>query len=138
MKGRPKRVVLDTNVVVSSYWGGKPKRIIELWMEGRFKLVVSPAILQEYQEVLERFSIQDEDLEAFFALLTAPRLAIVVRPDRHYDVIPEDPSDNIFLDCAVAGGADHIVSGDTHLLKLGTFTGIPILNPAAFLRKLTE
>jgi len=50
-------------------------------------------------------------------------------------VIQDDPSEDRFLECAVAGKADCIISGDKHLLKLVEFQGIPILKPAAFLKR---
>lgn len=48
--------------------------------------------------------------------------------------VQEGPSDNIYLDCALEGSADYIVSGDRHLLDLETFRKIPIVSPAAFLK----
>ena len=50
-------------------------------------------------------------------------------------VIVADPTDNIFLECAIDGRADYIISGDSHLLNLGEYTGIQILKPKEFLIK---
>ncbi len=63
-------------------------------------------------------------------------LAGNVSPTVKLDVIKADPKDNIILECAVAGNADYIVSGDKHLLDLKEFSGIKILKPAEFLRKI--
>ncbi|NCO65593.1 MAG: putative toxin-antitoxin system toxin component, PIN family [Candidatus Aquicultor secundus] len=52
------------------------------------------------------------------------------------DVITEDPSDNMFLVCAVEGKADFIISGDNHLLDVGTYQGIQILTPCEFVKQL--
>jgi len=49
-------------------------------------------------------------------------------------VIEEDPSDNIYLECAIESGADFIISGDHHLTDFGTYEGIRIMNPATFLK----
>jgi len=49
-------------------------------------------------------------------------------------VIVEDPDDNKFLEAAIAGKADYILSGDQHLLHLGTFEGIPIIDSRRFLQ----
>ena len=49
--------------------------------------------------------------------------------------IEADPTDNIFLECAVDGKADYIISGDRHLLALGSFRGIPIVRAKDFLVK---
>ncbi len=51
------------------------------------------------------------------------------------DTIKVDPSDNAFLECAVDGRADYIVSGDRHLLGLGTYRGIQIISPREFLAR---
>jgi len=52
--------------------------------------------------------------------------------------IVDDPSDNIYLACAVEGHANFIVSGDHHLTDLKTYLGIPIVNPANFLKLIAE
>ncbi len=49
-----------------------------------------------------------------------------------------DPDDNEFLECALAGGADYIVSGDAHLLDIGQYDGIQLVTPAAFLVVLDQ
>jgi predicted nucleic acid-binding protein len=48
-------------------------------------------------------------------------------------VVREDPDDDRVLECAVAGEADYMVSGDRHLLKLGSYGGIPILTVRQFM-----
>ncbi len=58
--------------------------------------------------------------------------AEVVRPQERLDVVQQDPSDNRVLGAAVEGQADYIVSGDQHLLALGSFEGIEIVSPARF------
>ena len=55
------------------------------------------------------------------------------RPLKRLTPVPGDPSDNRILECAVAAEAEVIVSGDSHLLRLGSFNGIPIQTPADFL-----
>lgn len=54
------------------------------------------------------------------------------------EVVVDDPSDDKYLDCALEGGADYLVSGDQHLLQLEAYQGIQILRPAAFPEILTE
>lgn len=49
--------------------------------------------------------------------------------------IVDDPTDNIFLECAVDGDADYIISGDRHLLDLGSYTGVPIVKVKVFLMR---
>jgi uncharacterized protein len=49
------------------------------------------------------------------------------------DVIEDDPDDNRVLECALAGEADYMVSGDRHLLKFGSYERIPILTVRQFM-----
>lgn len=133
MPARPK-IVLDTNVLVSSLWRGRPWKLVRLWRDERFRLVVSDPVLQEYLEVLGRF-VSLELLQEWADLLTDPLRVILVTPTERLDLIPEDPADNRFLECAVAGRVDALVSGDRHLLKLNAVRQIPIVPPAVFLRR---
>ena len=66
----------------------------------------------------------------FAALIS--RQAVLVKPEEKLDVIVSDESDNRYVECAVAGNAQYIVTGDEHLLALGEYEGIAILTPAAF------
>lgn len=130
------RIVLDTNVVVSSLWGGVPKSIMDACRKGRVKLLLSRPILEEYFTVLSRFDVQDDDMDLFEALFTDPRRTEMISPAVAIRATREDPSDDKFLECALAAGADFIVSGDKHLLELGSFRGIPIATPRRFLREI--
>lgn len=131
----PPRVVLDTNVLISSLWGGLPRHLIRCWQTGQLRLLLSQAILTEYLTVLGRFHPPPEDLDTFVALLGHPRLTEWVAPAMRLHVITADPPDNRFLECAVAGHAEALISGDRHLLQLKTYHEIPILSPAQFLRQ---
>jgi putative PIN family toxin of toxin-antitoxin system len=130
------KIVLDTNVLFSGLFGkGPSKSILERWKDGVFLLVFSAEILREYLRVLKRAGFNEEDTEELTQRLSDPDHALLVKPSRHFDVIWQDPSDNMFLDCAVEAKADAIVSGDKHLHKLQIFEGIPILKPRPFLDK---
>jgi len=65
------RVVLDTNVFVSSFFGGNPRKIVDLWKKGSVILCLSPPVVEEYVEVLRRLGLEDsrelEDLLRLFA-----------------------------------------------------------------------
>jgi putative PIN family toxin of toxin-antitoxin system len=132
-----RRVVIDTNVVVSSFFGGKPREVLNLWRDGALLLCLSDAIVEEYLEVLARFGNIKEEAEELFALLTARGRTLFVHPAA-VRVVEEDPDDDIFLACALAADAEAIVSGDRHLLDLGEFQGIPILGPAEFLDRMGD
>lgn len=131
-----KRVVLDTNVLVSALLvtDSLPAEILRQFREGEWELAVSGAILEEYGRVLRRkkFGLSLKQVELVLRLISARSVLII--PSRHFQVITEDPPDNEFLDVAVEANADAVVSGDSHLLSLKSFRGIPILAPSEFLR----
>jgi len=127
------RVVLDTNIFISAVLGGRLGVIIDEWKAGKFKLIVTDAIAREYLEVINRpkFKIpQDEIIAASDYLL---QLAEFVTPQEEILVIVADPTDNKFLEAAIAGKVDCVVSGDNHLLEIGSFRGIPIITAREFI-----
>lgn len=136
------RVVLDTNIIVSSFLValGAPARIVAAWRAARFQLVVSTALLAEYAEVLgyarirRRHQMSTEQIA--LEIDEMRRFALLVEPETVPAVISDDPDDDQVLACALAGEADYIVSGDSHLLNLRQYRGIRILSPAAFVMLL--
>lgn len=131
------RVVLDTNVLVSGIlWRGAPHQILQAWADSQIELLCSISILSEYRRVLEDLGrdLPDFDLEAWMRFVFEH--ALFINPPISLSVIKEDPSDNRFLECAVSGKADAIVSGDRHLKSLRLFEGVPIVSPREFLRRV--
>lgn len=131
------RVVLDTNVYISAF--AYPQgRLFQLWrkaLSGRYKLLVSPAIVNEIADVLRlKFAWDDDLIIARMKLLT--KVADIVVTTTTLQVVKEDDDDNRILECAVDGQADLIVSGDQHLRRLKTFRGIGIVHPIDFQRTL--
>lgn len=138
------RVVLDTNVVISGLVtrGGPPARLVDLWAEGRLTVIVCPAILEEYLTVLlrPRFGVigsLEHRHSLIRDLIDLPN-TLLVQPDPtdRVDAVQVDPTDNRFLECALAAGATHLVSGDLHLLDLHRFKDITICAPRDFLARL--
>jgi putative PIN family toxin of toxin-antitoxin system len=130
------RIVLDTNVFISGiFFTGPPYQILKAWRDGRVRLLVSPSILDEYQRIGAELGLKfrDVDLKPFLDLLTV-QAEIVLAPTLP-PVIHDDPSDDKFLEVAVAGKASHIISGDKHLLKLSEFQGIQIIKPRDFAQR---
>lgn len=130
------RAVLDTNVVVSAVLGGTTRDILDALRAGRFTMVASTAVLAEYAAVLRRdkFGLSAAAVSAVIELFL--RRAAIVTPIEQVRVVADDPADDAFLDAAVAGQEDVVVSGDRHLLALGAFRGIPILHVREFLTRL--
>mgnify|MGYP001377213276 CR=1 FL=1 len=130
------RAVLDTNVFISGvFFSGPPHQILLAWKEGEVKLLVSASILDEYHRVAHELAYKYPaiDLRPFLDLLTLH--AEVVEPVSLPPVVLDDPSDDMFLECAVAGGADCMVSGDRHLLGMSAYKGIPIVKPRDFVQE---
>lgn len=127
------RVVLDTNVVVSGIlWSGVPREILRLWNTGRFEILASSNIFAEYQEVLARLSARYK-IEAAGDILDAMLIgAQFLEPIHIRTPFCEDPDDIMFLELAIAGQADYLVSGDKHLLKVAQYPGGIVLKPAQF------
>jgi putative PIN family toxin of toxin-antitoxin system len=127
------RVVLDTNVLVSAFvYGGNPRRIVELVVSGEVEMSISEPLVQELQDVLlrEQFDLNPQLVRTALAELSAIAQSIV--PQKHHTLIKEDPSDNLVLDCAVEAGAEYIVTGDRHLLRLKKCGKVRIVNPQQF------
>lgn len=133
------RIVLDTNVIISRYLTpqGRVARIVDLWEQGAFDLLISEVILKEYARVLRypRLRPVHHLTDAQLAEIDESFLefAELVAPEKTPSVIKNDPDDDHFLACADSGGADCLVTGDPHLLKLGSCNQVPILSPADFL-----
>jgi putative PIN family toxin of toxin-antitoxin system len=130
------RVVIDTNIIVSAYLGGTLESILKAFVKGKFTLIVSKPIADEYFDVLIRpkFKIKRDEFDDFAALMMSK--AEFVQPTETISAIEPDPSDNKFLEAAQEGKADYIVSGDSHLLDLQSFHGIPILSAREFLDRI--
>jgi uncharacterized protein len=126
------RVVLDTNVIVSGIgWGGAPTAILDAVSDDQLVLVTSAPLLAELRRVLEYPKLAKViQGGAQLADLVAAS-GVVVAPTRTLTVVSDD-DDNRVLEAAIEGAADYIVSGDTDLLDIGSFRGIPILTPADF------
>ena len=138
------RIVVDTNVLVSAFVSAtsSPARILDLWRAGDLEIVTSQAALDELQRVLlyprirTRLRYSNDQIDQFVALLRKHALYLAEVPP--LTGIAPDPDDDKFLALAQAGGAQWIVSGDSHLLSLGAYSGIPISSPAAFLASLDQ
>lgn len=128
------RVVLDTNVLVSGvFWSGPPHRVLQAWREGRFRLVLSGEIQEEYQRVIRRFSqvFPAVDL-AWLGELLAVYTEFLAVPDIPVSV-SRDAMDDKFLVCALLADAV-LVTGDADLLSLRPLAGLEILTPREFVR----
>ena len=133
------RVVLDTNILVSAliFPGGKPEAVYRQALDGSLALVTTAALMAELGRVLEtRFGWDESRVEEAVGQIL--RVGEMARPTRRIKVIAADPADNAVLEAASAGGAALIVSGDRHLLDLGAYEGIRILDATGFLSEFAK
>jgi uncharacterized protein len=128
------KIVLDTNVFVSSFFGGNPRKIVDLWKTGEITLCLSPTIIDEYIEVLKRLGLQNEkELEELLNLFARGFHVIFTAKTPKLVIVKDDPDDDKFIECAVALNAKYIITGDKALSSVQNYMGITILNPKDFL-----
>jgi len=137
------RAVVDVNILVRALIKphGTVGPILRRLRDGAFTLLYSESILEELLDVLGRprirvkYQLENDDIET--VLLVALLRGEPVTPSRRVTAC-RDPLDDKFLEVAVAGGADVLVSGDQDLLVLNPFEGIPIVTAATFLAMLDK
>lgn len=132
------RVVADTNIYISALmFGGLPGMLLDLGLIQAITLVISAPLLDELQDKLcVKFGVLAQAAAAIRAKLES--IGDLIDPAMVLDVVTDDPDDNRVLECAVAGRADYIVSGDRHLLNLKQHAGISILTAREFLDGLEQ
>ena len=133
---RPKRVVLDTNVLIAAAWnkGSASRKIVEACLDGKtMRAVSSPALRREYEFIVKRAARKSKYRKFLQRLIET---AEVVECDaREMGIeVPADPDDAKVLATAVAGRVDALIGNDHHLLDLAEESSVPILRPGEFLR----
>ncbi len=127
------RIVLDTNVFIAACFnpGSASAKIIDLCLKGKHELILSPRLRKEAWMILKNIKARKEFRERIRRLF---RGASRVKPTQRVFVIEEDPDDNKFLECALAGKADYLITSDQHLLRLGEFKRTKICKAVEFLK----
>jgi putative PIN family toxin of toxin-antitoxin system len=133
------RVVLDTNSIVSGLlWRGAPRFVLDLARAGKLELFTSPTLLAELYEVLSRpkFAARRaaagttaHELATGYGALAAP-----IRAQPASGAVPDDPDDDHVVGCAIAAAASWIISGDSHLLRIGDYQGVQIGSAREFVQ----
>ena len=132
-----KRVVVDTNVVISALTaGGTPQKIIQAWITGEFLAVMSTELRQEITTVFNRSKFIKPDKKRRALLGTLFNQALMVLPQPISELVFPDENDHFLLELAVTAQAAIIVTGDKALLNIKKIKGIEILSPQLFCRKL--
>jgi len=128
------KIVFDTNIFISAIAipGGRAEEAITRVIDGRVQLLLSKPIIHEVLGVLARkFDRDREELARVAVYLT--ELGEMVYPKRKVKVLTDDPNNRI-IECALAGKAAFIVTGDSAMLRLGKFKGVEIITLKEFLK----
>ena len=128
------RIVLDTNILISGvFFRGKERNLLEIWFSGKFDVICTEEIFEEYSEVLTRFTEKSgaSKRQKITDIIAKNCLFIKNVYNGKYS---RDPDDNIFINCAISGAAEYIVSGDKDLLVLKKIGGLEIITAANFLK----
>jgi len=142
------RATFDTNIFVRKVIrkDNLSNHLLSLWREGRFVLVLSRAIIDEIEKVLSRrtlrlkyrYTLEVKDL------IDLLHQASIIAVNTSFELCHRDPTDNIFVDCAILGRVQFLVSTDNDLiddseLKQALFEfGVAIIDPSNFLEKIQE
>ncbi|MFV9568166.1 putative toxin-antitoxin system toxin component, PIN family [Thermoanaerobacter mathranii] len=136
------RAVIDTNILISGFISKRSylAKVLDYWILNKISPVVSREIVEEYANVLarDRFSAlgsTEERLNLLYRILSLDWVAFIY-PQQKIDVIKDDPKDNIFLECAIEGNCEFVVSGDQHLLQLKEYRNIKIIKAEEFINLL--
>ena len=131
------KIVLDTNVLISGiFWGGHPKKILEMVVKGTVKLYATESIVKEYFRIIEKIGKKNPSIVNEWKMLLLDLLNIIEATEEIS--ICRDEYDDMFIECAVACGAKYIVSGDEDLLVLEKYREIQIITPKKYLEIKNE
>jgi putative PIN family toxin of toxin-antitoxin system len=127
-------IVLDTNVIVSGILRpfSKAALILTLVADGSVRVAYDLRLLSEYRDVLNRpkFNLAKENVDAFLTQVEQEGLLVSVKP---LGVHLPDPDDEPFLEVAIAGKVEAIVTGNKRHFPRKEYKGVRILSPAEFL-----
>lgn len=122
----PRAIVVDTNLFVSGLINssGLPRRLLSAWYDEAYTLLVSDAIIAEYERVLfrsefrQRFGLSPRTVNSFLIQVRDRGIRVVPLPELALPVTVRDEDDRHILAAALGGGATHVVTGDQDLLTL--------------------
>jgi putative PIN family toxin of toxin-antitoxin system len=130
--------VYDTNILISAFIGrGSPHKALKAVFAGKVRLIISPDILIEFEDVISgpKFNYTEKHVRRILTVVF--KVAKVVEPDFTVEMVKEDPDDNKVIEAAIAGKAEYIVTGDKHLLSLAKVKNISIISAKDFLKILS-
>ena len=137
------RVVIDTNILISALLSkkGAPSKVVDAWRDREFLVITNESAILEVEHVLAelvstgKYSISSDDIQSLSNLLREDTL-LVSGEANVQGAVPEDPDDEKFIAIALDGEANVIVSGDRHLLGLGSYQNVSIQTARQFFDSL--
>jgi len=135
-KKKVKKIVLDTNILVSALlFKGELTKIVELWEKGEIIPVISKETFEEFKRVLAypKFSLTEKEVKSIIEENVLPFFEVVDITTKVSGVC-RDPDDEKFLSCAIAASADFIVSGDKDLSDLSRYKSVKIIKVSDFIK----
>jgi putative PIN family toxin of toxin-antitoxin system len=128
-------VVLDSNFWISAFiFRGGPVEVVEMGLDGSLDIVVSQSIIDETLRVMkDKFRAKPMELERALAIMTTS--ARRVDPVFQVRAVNDDPEDDHVVSCAVAAGAEAILTGDKDLLRMSSYDGISMVRMRDFLER---
>jgi len=129
------KIVLDANIFISSFfWGGKPRLVLERVINKTDDLFISKDILNEIEEVINRPKFHADSNKITYFIKAIEEIANIVNINKKIkNGGSRDIKDNKYLECAIAGNVDYIVSGDIHLLEMERIDSIKIISANDYL-----
>ncbi len=131
--------VFDTNILISALLStsGNPFRCLALARIGQIQSLTCQEILNEFTEkLLGKFKFSQEMIQV--AVEEIRSFSQLVEITSEMRVVSADPDDDMVIECAVGGGATHIITGDKHLLSLEKYQEIAIVTATEFIRLLSQ
>jgi len=128
------KVIIDTNVLISGiFFNGLPFEILRKWQQGKFDLIISPAIFEEYNRVAQRLNKRYPDINIYPILRFIKNHSKSAHISKTVSNVCADPQDDKFFECAVNSDCTIIISGDKHLLDVSGVMNIDVLKPKEFI-----
>ncbi len=130
------KVVIDTNVWIESISKhSRFHRLYKAFLDGKFNLLISNETLLEYEEIIKSHCQHIDQIRFIFLMDISPYIN-KISPTFRFNLIPADPDDNKFIDCAIAGQADFLITSDKHFQTISTkgFPPLSVITPEKFIK----
>jgi len=126
------RIVIDTNILVSAiFFDGLPENLIRLVLENLVNTIVSKEIIQEYEDTIQEMVLKTKKTDFCFSLVSFLEHVEIIMPKTNVEIC-RDADDNKFINCALDGNCNFIISGDHDLLVLKEYQNIKIISVREF------